>query len=661
MQSPRATPLWLVMMPTATPARAEPVERRTRRGQGSPAPGRRCRARRRRGCRHDRRARRRMAPCRRPGRAGGRVRQRRARSQPPEVGGRQQAGPAPSWSTIGRDLCAGSAVRGAMRRSATGRRGRPGRTGNRREPPRRRDEHATARGRPAAMARWRRSMPAGPCRAVVARRDRAAVHQRVVGVPRAGRDADEPGAGRTGCTRVRCHGDGVAGGDQAKAQVGVLPVGPGEALVEAADRSQRRRGAGHVGGDPRAPARGRRRCAPSRWASGGPAGGRRPALDCAADRRRRGARSATQVAAPAGSGTTSSSRNTTHGADAPPADVASRRRAAPAARSRDGPGDASRVGSASSVERAGRSSTTMITRPGRGPPSWPASTRSSSAVASADGRHDDGRHDVVRHGADVRHAKRPARRDEERARSRGRRSGAEPKHSSASRGSSTIGRPAVFSDVLTTTGRPVRCSKARDASVHERLVVRRRRSGSGPCRRRGRRPGSARATPGATRCVNSMCGLGSGPPAKISPARSSEHHRRDRPELLAALDVVEPLEVLGVARVGEQAAVAERPGPNSLRPWNQATIPSAASTSATASAMSAGRRRHAGGPRASASSSSSVHRGPSAAVAMGWTWSPSAAPRGARRRARCRRRRRPAAPRRRRRVRAQQTASWPRS
>ena len=38
--------------------------------------------------------------------------------------------------------------------------------------------------------------------------------------------------------------------------------------------------------------------------------------------------------------------------------------------------------------------------------------------------------------------------------------GAEPKHSSASRGSSTIGRPAVFSDVLTTTGTPVRRSKA---------------------------------------------------------------------------------------------------------------------------------------------------------------------------------------------------------
>jgi carbamoyltransferase len=33
--------------------------------------------------------------------------------------------------------------------------------------------------------------------------------------------------------------------------------------------------------------------------------------------------------------------------------------------------------------------------------------------------------------------------------------GADPKHSRASRGSSTMGRPAVLSEVLTTTGRPV--------------------------------------------------------------------------------------------------------------------------------------------------------------------------------------------------------------
>jgi hypothetical protein len=38
-----------------------------------------------------------------------------------------------------------------------------------------------------------------------------------------------------------------------------------------------------------------------------------------------------------------------------------------------------------------------------------------------------------------------------------------------------------------------------------------------------------------------------------------QHERRDRPELLAALDVVEPLQVVPVAGVREQRPVAERP------------------------------------------------------------------------------------------------------
>src|SRR5690606_5847026 len=42
----------------------------------------------------------------------------------------------------------------------------------------------------------------------------------------------------------------------------------------------------------------------------------------------------------------------------------------------------------------------------------------------------------------------------------GRSTGAEPKRWSASRGSSTMGRPAVLSLVLMTTGRPVRPAKA---------------------------------------------------------------------------------------------------------------------------------------------------------------------------------------------------------
>ena len=50
--------------------------------------------------------------------------------------------------------------------------------------------------------------------------------------------------------------------------------------------------------------------------------------------------------------------------------------------------------------------------------------------------------------------------------------GAEPKHSSASRGSSTIGRPAVLRLVLTTTGRPVRSLEGRQHPGHQRLVGR---------------------------------------------------------------------------------------------------------------------------------------------------------------------------------------------
>ena len=54
-----------------------------------------------------------------------------------------------------------------------------------------------------------------------------------------------------------------------------------------------------------------------------------------------------------------------------------------------------------------------------------------------------------------------------------------------------------------------------------------------------------------------MYGLGSGPSRKISVGPLEQHHRRHRAELLAALDVVEPLEVLGPARVRHQRAVAQ--------------------------------------------------------------------------------------------------------
>ena len=134
--------------------------------------------------------------------------------------------------------------------------------------------------------------------------------------------------------------------------------------------------------------------------------------------------------------------------------------------------------------------------------------------------------------------------------------GAEPKHSSASRGSSTIGRPAVLRRVLTTTGTPVRASNALEHRAPPAARRRGRRSGCARCRRRARRPGCGRASSVRTSCTNSMYGLGSGP-AKISARALGEHHRRDRPELLAALDVVEPLEVLAPA-AGRRAASGAR-------------------------------------------------------------------------------------------------------
>ena len=99
--------------------------------------------------------------------------------------------------------------------------------------------------------------------------------------------------------------------------------------------------------------------------------------------------------------------------------------------------------------------------------------------------------------------------------------GAEPNSSSASRGLSTIGRPAVLRLVLTTTGVPVSSPKA--GQQPGRSADRRpgRRSGPGPCGRRGSPPAAAHATAGATSWTKSMYGLGSGPRPKISPARSS--------------------------------------------------------------------------------------------------------------------------------------------
>ncbi len=121
-----------------------------------------------------------------------------------------------------------------------------------------------------------------------------------------------------------------------------------------------------------------------------------------------------------------------------------------------------------------------------------------------------------------------------------------------------------------------------------------------------------------------MYGEGSGPRPKMSAARSARHHRRHRPELLAALDVVEPLEVALVTRVGEQRAVAERARAvlaAALEPGDDAVA-----------GETLGHRlgdvvgplvRHAGG-RSTASTSASVHPRPRSAPGIGLVRSPSA-------------------------------------
>ena len=94
------------------------------------------------------------------------------------------------------------------------------------------------------------------------------------------------------------------------------------------------------------------------------------------------------------------------------------------------------------------------------------------------------------------------------------------RHSSASYGLSTIGRPAVLRLVLTTTGTPVRCAKAR-AARDGGIRIRRRRSGSERYPSTWATACSRSRQCGATSCTNSMYGLGSGPREKISPARSA--------------------------------------------------------------------------------------------------------------------------------------------
>ncbi len=85
--------------------------------------------------------------------------------------------------------------------------------------------------------------------------------------------------------------------------------------------------------------------------------------------------------------------------------------------------------------------------------------------------------------------------------------GAELKHSSASRGSSTIGRPAVLSDVLTTDGNAGQTLDMVEHARNERFVPAvdgLHSSGSVDMNDRG----EFSVQSGTTRCVKSIYGLG---------------------------------------------------------------------------------------------------------------------------------------------------------
>ena len=167
--------------------------------------------------------------------------------------------------------------------------------------------------------------------------------------------------------------------------------------------------------------------------------------------------------------------------------------------------------------------------------------------------------------------------------------GAEPKSSSASRGLSTIGRPAVLRLVLTTTGMSVssleRCQQARRQGVVGGV------DGLDPGRAVHVGDSLQPLLPGGGDVVHEEhVRAGDGSASEDLGRPVGQHHRRHWPELLASLDVVEPL---GVVPRGPGWASSDRwpsaRGPYSARPWNQATIPSSAMISAAAPAMSAGR------------------------------------------------------------------------
>ena len=396
-----------------------------------------------------------------------------------------------------------------------------------------------------------------------------AAHQRVVGVAGLLAHARST-AGRTrrGATTRRCPRTiRQPARDDPQAEVGVLAVGAREALVEAADGLERRRAGRPCRRWPSARARGPRRCAPSRSAGGRAAAARRSGPGAAPTSRAGRARSRASAARQPGGGSTSSSRKATHSARAarqPALRAAAGPRAGPRARTRDAGAAPAAAEPRSAAGRRRRSRA----------PARPA-LRSASSSARSDGRPDVGMTIVVAH-ADAPSARAAARAGRRRrtGRSPAASTGAEPKHSSASRGSSTIGRPAVFRDVLTTTGTPVRASKASSmratsgSSARSTVWIAR----GAVDVHHGRDP----VAPLLAHAVGEEHVRRRDRPVTEDLARAlRQHHRRDRAELLAALDVVEPLEVLRPPRVGEQRAVPERARPElgaALEPRDDAVV-----------------------------------------------------------------------------------------
>src|SRR5215218_8596907 len=250
--------------------------------------------------------------------------------------------------------------------------------------------------------------------------------------------------------------------------------------------------------------------------------------------------------------------------------------------------------------------------PGQRPDPSPEGVQQPPQAGPPDRRHDD----VEGHGR-VKAARRT--RNGPRARTS---TGADPKHSRASRGSSTIGRPAVLRLVLTTTGTPVRrstpsSSRATSGSSSRSTVWMRALPSTWTT------AGMRSRQAGRTRWVNSMYGLGSGP-SNSSAARSASTIGA------TGRNCSRPLTSLSRSRLAALVALASRlrwrsaRAPYSERPWNQATTPSAASTSATASARSAGRSWGTLAVASQAASSSSVQPRPRAAPGIAATRSPRA-------------------------------------